>query len=179
MTVNDDFVQILIEDLVSEIKSIGADSSQIQRRSVIRSGFATVEGTVNMIKQVILSDLHLNPGLHSEAEVAMLREESYLIDNRGNVRTQPKFIPTDANLQFAIKMWCRGTNDGLLDLSNEGWQAFKSSLKLRNRLLHPKQITDLNVSDNELFEFLKAMRWFADIFNQSVDEVLAVAQTAE
>lgn len=164
---------------MSEIKSIGPGSSQIQRRSVIRSAFATVEGTVNMIKQVILSDLHLNPGLHSEAEVAMLREESYLIDDQGNARNQPKFIPTDANLRFAIKMLCRGTNDGLLDLSSEGWQAFRSSLKLRNRLLHPKQIIDLNVSDNEVFEFLKAMRWFVDIFNQSLGEVLAAAQTAE
>lgn len=173
---DDSFETTLLQDLSADIQVATKAASQTQRRSVVRSGFAAVEGLVHFMKETILDDLHLNPGLHSLAEVAMLREEMYAVDRNGEVQTQPKFIPTDANLRFTIKMWCRGTNDGALDLSGRGWQAFKSSLEVRNRLAHPKRSSDLTVTGPEMRAFIEGLIWFLQTVTEKVSEVLEIAR---
>jgi hypothetical protein len=170
------FETALLQDLSADIQVAAKAESQTERRSVVRSGFAVVEGLIHSLKETILDDLHLNPGLHSIAEVAMLREEMYGVDRTGEIQTQPKFIPTDANLRFTIKMWCRGTSDGNLDLSGRGWQAFKSSLEVRNRLAHPKQLSDLTVTDSEMRAFIEGLNWFLKTVAEKLSEVLEVAR---
>jgi hypothetical protein len=170
------FEKTLLDDLSADIQAAAKAESQTERRSVVRSGFAIVEGLIHSIKGMILDDLHLNPGLHSIAEVAMLREEMYGVDRTGEIQTQPKFISTDANLRFTIKMLCRGTSDGSLDLSGRGWQAFKSSLDVRNRLAHPKQLSDLTVTDSEIRAFIEGLNWFLKNVAEKLSEVLEVAR---
>ena len=64
-----------------------------------------------------MDDLPLNPGLYSEGDVAILRELTYVVDKRGNVKQSPKFISTEANLLFTIKAWCRGICEIIVALS--------------------------------------------------------------
>lgn len=173
---DDDFITELLQDLAADMNLATRAESQTERRSIVRSGFAAVEGFIHFIKETILDDLHLNPDLHSVAEVAMLREETYGVDRGGEIQTQPKFIPTDANLRFTIKMWCRGTSDGNLDLSGRGWQAFKSSLEVRNRLAHPKRLSDLTVTDSEMRAFIEGLNWFLKTVAEKISEVLKVAR---
>jgi hypothetical protein len=172
----ENFIEILLRDLSAEMVRAASTTDELQRRSVIRSGFATVEGLIAFIKQIITNDLHLNPGLYSEGEVALLRELTYSTDDRGNVRSSPKFIPTEANLLFTIKMWCRGVNDGRLDLSGAGWQNFNASLKLRHRLVHPKCAADLVVCNDEFLKFVLAMNWFMSSIHEKLAEVLAATE---
>jgi hypothetical protein len=169
------FETALLQDLSANIQVAAKAENQTERRSAVRSGFAVVEGLIHSIKQTILEDLHLNPGLHSIAEVAMLREEMYGVDRTGETQVQPKFIPTDTNLRFTIKMLCRGTSDGNMDLSGRGWQAFKSSLEVRNRLAHPKQLSDLTVTDSEMKAFIEGLYWFMKTVTEKLAEVLEVA----
>src|SRR5215216_3967343 len=170
------FIQILIRDLTAEMLRAASTKDEIQRRSVVRSGFATVEGFIAFIKQTILDDLPLNPGLYSEGEVAILRELTYVVDDRGNVKQSPKFISTEANLLFTIKAWCRGISEGRLDLSGASWQEFKASLKLRHRLVHPKCAEDLIVTEDEFVTFVHAMSWFMTMVHEKLGEVLAASQ---
>jgi hypothetical protein len=171
-----EFIETLLRDMIEETRAAVHAESQYQRRSSIRSGFAAVEGWIAFMKTVILDDLHLNDDLHSPAEVALLREESYELRETGELRVSRKFIPTDANLRFTIKMWCKGTNDGKLDLSGNGWQAFKASLALRNRLAHPKNMGDLTVSDVDLRTFVEGMQWFLSTIVEKTVEVLNTAR---
>ena len=173
------FIEILIRDLSAEMLRAARSNDEIQRRSVVRSGFATVEGFIAFIKQTILDDLQLNTHVYSEGEVALLRELTYQADDRGNVKSSPKFIPTDANLLFTMKAWCRGISDGRLDLGVPGWQNFKKSLALRHRLVHPKRAEDLTISDDEFIAFVKAMSWFMSSIHEKLDEVLAANRSPE
>lgn len=170
------FIQLLIRDLSAEMHRAATTRDEIQRRSVVRSGFATVEGFIAFIKQTILDDLPLNPEIYSEGEIAILRELTYVVDDRGNVKQSPKFISTEANLLFTIKAWCRGISDGRVDLSGVGWQDFKASLKLRHRLVHPKSAEDLTVTEDEFVTFIHAMSWFMTTIHEKLGEVLAASQ---
>ena len=47
-----------------------------------------------------------------------------------------------------------------LNLSGQGWQSLCKSVKVRDRLMHPKELSDLEVSDEEILYTKKAIDWF-------------------
>ena len=46
------------------------------------------------------------------------------------------------------------------DFSHVGWANLKKAVEVRNRLVHPKTIDDLKVSDDELAMAQSALGWF-------------------
>jgi hypothetical protein len=49
-----------------------------------------------------------------------------------------------------------------IDYSGTGWQQLLVSVKIRDRLMHPKQPADLTVTDDEVASLRTAMSWFRD-----------------
>jgi hypothetical protein len=48
-----------------------------------------------------------------------------------------------------------------IDQSGDGWPSFKASIKLRNRITHPKRLADFNVSDEEVRTLHRAVEWWS------------------
>jgi hypothetical protein len=66
-----------------------------------------------------------------------------------------------SNIRFAFKLFKKNYGDSSnLDVGGEGWQFFLRSIKVRDRLTHPKQASDLSVSDVELVEAIESWNWF-------------------
>ena len=137
---------------------IAANDTPFNRRTYVRTCFAVLEGLISYIKSSTLVMLDENDA--SIAHLSMLREETYTVDSRGKVQTQPKFIPVDANLRFSIAMYAKTLEiEQELDCSTQEWIHFKTALRVRNRIVHPKKTGDLEITDEELGATMKSSLW--------------------
>lgn len=144
----------------------GDGDRQYKRRTFVRTLFGEVEGVIYAIKQTCL---HSPVARYSNAELAMLKEESYKVNDNGQAAVNKAKIRLAANLHFALEMLVRGTSlPAHIEKQGEGWQAFREALRVRDRLMHPKTITDLEVSDQELLQAERGRVWFLETLAENM-----------
>ena len=115
----------------------------------------------NRSKQIVLAshgdyDYQLNIG-----EVALLREEAFDIDSRGKVVVRSANLRTLNNIRFTLSIVGRTIAPGYEPpVGDAGWEALQKALKVRHRVTHPKERSDLAISNDELDQIRAAFKWF-------------------
>jgi hypothetical protein len=142
---------------------------QFWRRNYTRTVFACVEGTVFGLKSLVLASIG-TVNLSFE-EVMFLQERSYHITEQGQVRSENAKINTLANVRFTFFMLVKALEleDRSPDYSGNGWVQFRQMQRIRDRLTHPKNAAELDVSDSELHIIDAGYSWF----NKSVTNILS------
>ncbi len=97
----------LIKDVHTAFKRADEDPTAFNRRSTFRAVFSAIEGIIWLVKDQLIVGLHTEDGLYSRAETALLFEESYQLDERGNAVTRQRFLRVSQNLLFAWRMYFR------------------------------------------------------------------------
>lgn len=138
-----------------------AKLSPIERRLLVRSVFSFIEALVFCTKVLALESSRA--AALSRGELAMAQDEDYEISDSGEVTTRPARLRFLSNLKFAFRLLAKVEGaDYQLDISGSGWQALQRALKVRDRLMHPKAVGDLQVGDDEVRDALRAFIWFED-----------------
>lgn len=88
----------------------------------------------------------------------------------------PKYVDLLSNVRFTIECYKKTSNLNYdLDVSGTSWQSFRNSLKVRDRITHPKNSSDMEISYNELKESFLAFPWFRkivlDLFKLKVEKL--------
>lgn len=91
------------DDLERSEKELLSNDNSYSRRNYIRALFAAIELSVFVLKQTLLVAASSCPGKLTFAELALLREETFDLENTGKVRTQKKFLKIADNLRFTIR----------------------------------------------------------------------------
>ncbi|KOR90381.1 hypothetical protein [Paenibacillus solani] len=112
------------------------------------------------MKQKCLGGPGIKRDLYNEAEIALLKEESYTLNNKAEAVSRSNFLPTADNFRFALNIYMRNSPHYKLDLSDGGWETFNKVLKIRHRIVHPKAINDFMIADIDLEIVTKGYRWF-------------------
>jgi len=94
-------IEILSNDLIAAGQELNQPDLQLRRRTLFRAFFAQVEGETSLRKEFALLQHAERQTVFSEPELAMLREEQYVLANNGEVRVQPKFLRLTDNLRFS------------------------------------------------------------------------------
>jgi len=130
-----------------------------QRRFVVRAVFSMMEAICFQLKQMCLESpfaSRLTPG-----EMALARDEDFEVDDRGEVATRSARIRFLSNLRFAFRVVVKSHDAPFaLDTSGSGWAALQAAVKVRDRVTHPKRVSDLDLSDEEIRRVVDAFRWF-------------------
>jgi len=156
-------IEILSNDLIAAGQELNQPDLQLRRRTLFRAFFAQVEGETSLRKEFALLQHAERQTVFSEPELAMLREEQYVLANNGEVRVQPKFLRLTDNLGFSFKAFAKAFGSSFeLEVSGSGWDAFQRSIIVRNRITHPKTLTDLTVSDSAMEDIFKAIDWYKE-----------------
>lgn len=150
--------RVLHDDVEHAWQAVDSHDDQYARRSLVRSALTAVDAVVFALKQDCLRECKI--GLYTAGELAMIREETYSIDNRGEVYSQVKYPTLEQNVRFTFRMLNRGVSEFQLDCGGEGWEGFKKAIKVRHRVTHPKCADDLDVTDDELICVWEAFGWF-------------------
>lgn len=159
-----------------------SSSDQFLRRNLVRIFAAYVEGYSYVLKQVVLR-LHdpLQEPLSVE-EQSKLKEiwldatGQTVLDNQGTVKR--RFLRFHDNFKFAVTMYGRlcGSKYGVA-YGSAGYEAFRRTVSVRDRLMHPKAIEDLDVTDNETVDLQAAWQWYqSEMIALGRDSIVALKE---
>jgi hypothetical protein len=165
----------IFETEISEVAKIqaGQEDNEMAVRAVLRTLFAWVEATVFALKRIALKTTE-HKELFSPAELAMLHEHSYDLDEKGKAKIQTKFIPLPKNLRFAFESCSRAFGiRNTLDVGNTGWDSFQKAIEMRNRITHPRTPEDLHISDEDFAQIELAISWFSHNVRELINQLVA------
>lgn len=144
-------------------------TSSVMRRSYARALFAFIEGTMWGLKWFCYNIGSSKSGRFTAEEMLLLSEREIKPQIDGSrpreqniwFREEPMKIGLETNLQFTFGMV--GKLGGIrysVDKGTAGWGKFKSAIKVRDRLTHPKSPDHLLVADDEVEVLCEAQLWF-------------------
>jgi hypothetical protein len=153
-------IQLWIElevDVAKARAAMVSNDTQFARRQFVRATFAKLEGFTSALKQLCLRS---STTTYSPEEIALLREETFTLDDKGEPRVTASHLKLAANIQFAFRMYARFCDLRFsLHTSECEWSDLKLAMAVRNRLMHPKKPEDLTVSEPEVEAASRASAW--------------------
>lgn len=161
--VNDmvELMRISSEDARFCQELVQTNDSSIVRRLYVRAAVCYVESNVYALKNSVIDMIDCGDFQALPGEMCLLLEESYHLNEKGNIRTRPSFVSLESNIRFVFDITSRANNvEFVLDCSGLGWAAMKNAIEVRNRVTHPKSGSDFDISDTELEYVATAYDWF-------------------
>jgi hypothetical protein len=129
-------------------------------RMLIRSMFATIEGIVYGMKQLAFA-VNRSDGPLTLDELLICKEITFGLKGTGEVDGSSMRLKFEPNLKFAFMVLAKAFHQTFqLDTNCPGWNHLVQSVKVRNRLAHPKRPSDLELTDDELSDAIEGYQWF-------------------
>jgi hypothetical protein len=166
------FTHVLVYDVNAAQERVRDADSPTHRRDLVRSVFAAIEGLHWQLKQDVYQHAGRIPGGMTVHEQAAMLEEAYAVDDSGKIRAIPRFLPLTSKIRLVVSIVQRYRTNYKVDYSHRGWSNLRAAIKVRNRLVHPKKLADLNVRMTELRQTLSAFYWFLALVIEVLRETL-------
>ncbi len=167
-----EIMEILQQDIQEATNNLFKDANNFWLRTYTRAFFALVEGTTFAIKQVALKAHEYQP-CFTEAEISLLKEVSYELNKQGKAKSRFKRLETLSNIKFAFKSVVKAFNlESEIAFDDSGWQSFQKSLQIRHQITHPKNASNLAISDlddgqgKKIDTVAEASLWYAEQINE-------------
>ena len=132
--------------------------SLIERRLLVRTVFAFIEAVMFNLKITAVGSKRADS--FSAGEMALAKEEDYELDDSGAVKIRSARIRFLSNFRFAFTVAAKASgSDYKIDVGGTGWQSLRDTVPVRDRLMHPKRVADLAVTDEEIRSLMRAFEW--------------------
>ena len=89
-------------------------------------------------------------------------ETNYQINDQGKVVRQPRFVSLQQSIRLTTRLASRLNTKVDIRFNTSGWDALLKSVKVRNRITHPKSKDDLHIGDAEAEACLDALFWLLE-----------------
>lgn len=153
-------LQSFDEGTIDEDGNLDADY-EFYARQLIRTVFAYIEGVTFSVKVTAVAHC-MQRGIEilpQERYIAV--EVDYELNEKGEVVERPARTKLPSNIRFAFMLSEKAHElPPQFDASAEWWFCLRESIKVRDRLMHPRMPGDLDVSPEELIKALKAKNGF-------------------
>lgn len=172
-------VNALLADVEESVPKNPSEDTPERRRRYIRNIIALVEGTTAAMRGLALADAKAKVTRFSPGEIAILRGKTYELDDEGVVHSRPSNQKLVRNVRFSFAALAR-TYDApfTLKVDGAGWKCFRATIKVRNRLVHPRAPLDLEVTDAEIRDASTAHGWYAEQ-NIGVSDAILASRTSK
>lgn len=167
------FVRSIIEDVAAAIHRADQSGTDESRRSAIRTVAAAIEGLVWHYRETVIWAAS-GTGVMDDADHQALLETSYSIDARGNVQEQPRFVPSQSMLRFLARLAHRVTLHATIGFDDNRWNSLNETIKIRNRITHPKSEKDVMVDNADVDRAFSAFDWLLQSLISSMDALNSV-----
>ncbi len=155
---NDRFLRVLVNDVIHAIERYDGNDTETTRRDLVRTTFAAVEGVTWDYQQFIWRVANDIAPLSPIMELAF-GQKSYTVDEKGHLQEVTRFIPIPAMIRLTTRLACELCPELLIDFGEQGWSDLKLAIKVRNRITHPKNLTDLKISDGDISMCYSGFFW--------------------
>jgi hypothetical protein len=151
-------LQILREDVrfaEKQLEQHKASHEQTCRRSLIRCVCAIGEGTLSLMKAATLPATDF-------FGVSLTSEEIELATGRWVKTGKPiPFLPFQKNVKETLKIFMKAHGVQIpIYYDDSGFKDLCEMFKLRNKLMHPKTLDDIHVSDEAFKGSIRGHNWF-------------------
>lgn len=154
-----------VRDFSLAEKHLAETDDRYSRRQLVRTFHAYVETIVTNLKRQALHEA----ARFDNAERALLAEEKYELTDTGEPKVVLQMISLARNVRFAFRCYAKAHGISFyLSVDGPGWRDFRSALRVRNRLTHPRTAADLDLSDAEIETIARAHRWLTTQYSQIV-----------
>jgi len=172
----------MLQELDAILHQVEQNDSQVWRRAYCKSLFSFVEAVSYLLKREIVL-LREGEGWDPDGKDAWVLTESRPAKvEDGKETRRPFFLPTLDNLTYALEEFAYWNGaDYKIDKTSEKWSNLCKSSSIRNRITHPKSLTDLYLSDSELSVLHNATQDFKNLvaegFHSCGAVLLRIAKT--
>lgn len=185
-------VGILLFDVQDGISRLESDGSDTNRRGLVRTLIAAVEGLTWIYREHVTGIAETMEAL-TDQERQVLAEAAYFVSEDGKISMQRRSISVTAMIRFITRIAARAAPGNEPDFGDEGWANLKQTFEIRNRITHPKVEADLEISSDDVSRALSAFFWFSElvigtmarttdtlrIYSNSVLEVIRLLQSGD
>ena len=141
----------------------GDDST---RRAAMHTLTAAIEGILWMLQRDLLS---VADKVLSTSQRAILGQKPHILRENGKVGRVPSKVNLKQRMQFSAAI-VAALRPGDIQFDEVGWRDLQATLDVRDRLGHPENPSDLNVTEAELQAARIGAVWF-------LDNILAAVQS--
>jgi hypothetical protein len=167
--IEESFTHIVVRDVVSAQGRLQQNDTPTHRRELVKAVFSAIEGLNWRLKASILEHASRHVELNPHEHAAMM-EQTYSIDDRGNVSASPRFLPLTSTIRLVVRQIQKYRPGYTVDFGHPGWEGLKISVGVRNRLIHPKKIEDLSVTKDEIDQCMSAFGWMLALNIEALSE---------
>jgi hypothetical protein len=140
---------------------------EFHARQLVRSILAFIEGVTFSAKItaiVTCTDMGIEV---TDLERLVAVEVDYDLNDKGEVVERPAKLSLVNNLRFAFRLLERSQNRGqTFDPSSEWWACLRSTIRVRDRLTHPRLPKDLEITGTEIVNAIKARNGFTNMLRK-------------
>jgi hypothetical protein len=145
------------------LSKINKSKSCEENRTFARSLFSMIEGISYWLRQILLERNLRKEIVLLPEETIILSEVSLNIDQNGKIKKNEIFFYFESLFKFTFKTYCKYyEKTEIYDkyLSDNRFSHFKESIKIRNRISHPKSGKDVFVNGEDVIKIDSAHEWF-------------------
>ena len=160
----DSLFNALMDDVICANDIWLERGDEFSHRLYVRTVFASVEGVIQVMKSAALLRDEINelPVLTPE-ELILLKEEEVQTGNNDEVPPKKKKTSLLSNFQFTFLTYAKVRGETVkLDKGGQGWQSLNDAIRIRNRLMHPHTLKELQVSQKDMEIVEQGMKFFRD-----------------
>lgn len=131
-----------VEQLLNE------NDNQIWRRTFCRTFFAYLEGQVYLLKQIFLFYDWWTVDVETEYKI---RNKKQTKNKDGTPKIIDTRLPLVQNVKLIFKALATAAEiEPIIFDDDEIWKLLARAVNVRNRIVHPKNLEELNISDEEI-----------------------------
>lgn len=136
--------------------------SQFWSRTAIRCLCAHIEATLYTFRTMAEKIGALSNAPFDAEEIEILTEQRKVMI-RGVETVRPKWLQFPDSLKESFRLFAKAVGARVtIDYGVEGFSDLRKVFEIRNRLMHPKQPFDVQVSERDLDTADRAIAWFND-----------------
>ena len=159
---HEELLKAIDEGTVDSDGNVDADY-EYHARQLVRTILAFIEGVTFSMKVKAASHCLDNRIEITDGERFFAVDKDHILTDKGRVIERPAHIRLSDNVQLAFALQEKALRIAkLFDSSCEWWSCFKSSIKVRDRLTHPKMPEDIDISGDEIVSVLTAYEGFKE-----------------
>ena len=165
----------LFNDLIEAEELLDQSDTAFARRIYVRCSIAFIEGHLYWLKENVRQWLLSHAAQPEDVDVdrlVLLQDTFPHPGHTGKLESEPARLPFLRYCAYVLRSAaeCVGA-DGDALFSDNGWKCMRHALGIRHRITHPKEPSDLEISDSEMKTIGEAHRW---IYNCMVDITNAI-----
>lgn len=145
---SDQFAKVLAEDVLQARQRMENDPTESHRREFVRATCSAIEAQSWQLKMYVTENV-LTKKTTSVHDISALKEESYAINDKGEIYVQPRGYSIKVGLRLVYSILKRHGVPVHIDFGSADWKNIDAAVKIRNRVMHPKCMEDISVSKSE------------------------------